>query len=282
MTLELRRTVPALALLAAALICPTASAELYPLWEAGAGATILQFPYYRGSDQSNTYVFPVPYFVYRGPFLKVDRQKVRGLFLKNDYVELDVSINGSPPVRSKDIRAREDMPDLDGAFEIGPSANIFLHRSADGRRRADLRLPVRSVFFTDLKHFEHGGWLAQPQLTFDLANQSGPRSWNLGLTAGVLIADARYHQYFYGVDSAFARPDRPAYQAHGGYAGTQFIASLSKRFDRFWVGGFMKYDNLSGAAFEDSPLVRTQSALSGGVALTWVFAISDEWVEASQ
>ena len=90
-----------------------ARADLYPLWEGGAGLTVLQFPYYRGSDQSDRYVFPVPYVVYRGPFLKVDRQKVRGLFFESEHGELDVSINGSPPVRSKEIRAREEAPARD-------------------------------------------------------------------------------------------------------------------------------------------------------------------------
>ncbi|MFA5939874.1 MAG: MipA/OmpV family protein [Sinimarinibacterium sp.] len=265
---------------AAIFLAAPARAELYPLWEAGAGLTVLQFPYYRGSDQSDRYVFPVPYVVYRGPFLKVDRQKVRGLFFESDYGELDVSINGSPPVRSRDIRAREGMPDLDGAFEIGPSANIFLAHSDDGHRRLDLRLPLRKVFFTDLKHIENGGWLAQPQVALDYS--AGPRRWNFGLTAGVLFGDARYHDYFYGVDSIYARPDRPAYQAHGGYAGAQLIASLSKRFEKFWFGSFVKYDNLAGADFDDSPLVRTRDAYSGGVAVTWVFAQSEELVEADQ
>jgi MipA family protein len=261
------------------LVAP-ARAERLPLWEAGAGLTVLQFPYYRGSDQSEHYLFPIPYFVYRGRFLKVDRQKVRGLFFESAYGELDVSINGSPPVRSRDVRAREGMPDLDGAFEIGPSANIFLSHSADGRRRLDLRLPLRKVFFTDLKHIDNGGWLAQPQVVLDYS--TGSRGWNFGLTAGALFGDARYHDYFYGVDNIQVRPDRPAYQAHGGYAGAQLIASLSKRFEKFWFGSFMKYDNLAGADFDASPLVRTREAYSGGVAFIWVFAQSEERVAADR
>jgi len=274
------RAALALSLLATATISPLAQAELFPRWEAGAGATVLNFPYYRGSDQAKTYLFPVPYFIYRGKFVQVDRQKVRGLFLRNEYGELDVSINGSPPVRSKDIRAREDMPDLDAAFEIGPSVNLFLYRSQDHKRGIDLRLPLRSVTVTDFHHLQNAGWLAQPQLVLDLQDQLGGRGWNFGLAAGLLFADQRYHHYFYGVDSAFARPDRPAYEAHGGYSGGQLVGSLTKRYDRWWVGGFMKYDNLTGAAFADSPLVRTRQAYSGGLAVVWVFSQSEERVEA--
>ena len=42
-----------------------------PLWEAGAGVAVIDFSDYRGSDERNTYVLPVPYFVYRGKFLKI-------------------------------------------------------------------------------------------------------------------------------------------------------------------------------------------------------------------
>ena len=271
-----------LPLLAAALLSPRAHAEPYPRWEAGAGATVLQFPYYRGSDQSATYLFPVPYFVYRGKYIQVERQKVRGLFLKNDYGEIDISINGSPPVRSKDIRARQGMPDLDAAFEIGPSLNAFLYSSDDRRLGLDLRLPLRSVFVTDLSHVRHAGWLAQPQIVLSMRDQENPSSWNLGVAAGLLFADSSYHHYFYGVDDAFANPDRPAYHARGGNAGSQLITSLTKRIDRWWIGGFMKYDSLSGAIFADSPLVKTKQAYSGGIAVVWVFAQSEERVQARE
>jgi outer membrane scaffolding protein for murein synthesis (MipA/OmpV family) len=40
-----------------------------PLWEAGLGIGAVTFPDYRGSDESQVYPVPVPYFVYRGKFL---------------------------------------------------------------------------------------------------------------------------------------------------------------------------------------------------------------------
>ncbi len=55
-------------------------AELKPLWEAGLGIGAVTFPDYRGSDRTQTYMLPVPYFVYRGEFLKADRNGLRGLF----------------------------------------------------------------------------------------------------------------------------------------------------------------------------------------------------------
>jgi outer membrane protein len=104
--------------------------------------------------------------------------------------------------------------------------------------------------------------------------------WNLGMLAGPLFADSKYHQYFYGVEPAFATPQRPAYSARGGYAGTQFVAALSKRYPGFWVGGFVRWDTLDGAVFADSPLVKTRQYFTAGLAVSWVFADSATRVEA--
>ncbi len=106
----------------------------------GIGATTL--PHYRGSDQSRTWVLPVPYLVYRGESLKVDDdRRLRGLF--GDRLELEFSLNGSPPAKNND--ARRGMPDLDATLEIGPSLNIALLRSKNAAEKLELRLPVRAV-----------------------------------------------------------------------------------------------------------------------------------------
>ena len=54
----------------------------------------------------------------------------------------------------------------------------------------------------------------------------------------------------------------------------QYLAALSKRIDRFWVGAFLRYDNLSGARFADSPLVRQKDYWAAGVAVSWIFGES--------
>lgn len=249
-----------------------------PLWEAGAGIGYVDFPDYRGSDERHRYVLPVPYLVYRGDFLKVDREKVRGLFFKNDYAELDVSLSASVPVKSSDNEARRGMPDLDPTFEIGPSLNFFLLRSDARKMYLDLRLPVRPVIATDFSHTRYVGYVFQPQLNLDVRDLGGHTGWNLGLAAGPIFGDKRYHDYFYGVSSAYATPTRPAYTARGGYAGSQFIAALSKRYPKYWVGGFVKWDTVQGAVFEDSPLVRKKQNITGGFAISWIFAESKETV----
>ncbi len=75
------------ALLAAGLSIAThCMAREEPLWEAGIGATALDFPHYRGSGQSRGYLLPFPYLVYRGDALKADRNGLRGIFMKTDDV----------------------------------------------------------------------------------------------------------------------------------------------------------------------------------------------------
>ena len=72
-----------LALAMAADDAALARADEKPLWEAGAGVAVLDFPDYRGSDERQTLVLPIPYLVYRGDFLKADRDSVRAQFYKD-------------------------------------------------------------------------------------------------------------------------------------------------------------------------------------------------------
>jgi hypothetical protein len=48
-----------------------------PLWEVGAGLFPSTFPAYRGSDDQQYYLLPFPYLVYRGNYLRVDREGLR-------------------------------------------------------------------------------------------------------------------------------------------------------------------------------------------------------------
>lgn len=257
-----------------------ARAEQLPLWEAGAGISVIGFPDYRGSDQRRSWVLPFPYIVYRGEFLKADERRIRGLFYKTDRFELDVSVNATVPVKSSENDARRGMPDLDPTLEIGPSLNFSLLRTDDRRTTLELRLPVRAAIATDFSRAEFAGWVFEPNLNFDVRDAFGYTGWKAGLLAGPVFADRRHNEYFYAVDPAFATAARPAYSPGGGYAGTQFIAAVSKRYRDFWVGGFARWDTLHHAVFDDSPLVRTNRYFAAGVAVAWVFGESKTTVEA--
>jgi len=259
-----------------------ARAELLPLWEVGVGVSVIDFPEYRGSAERRTWVLPFPYIVYRGDYLKADeRRGVRGLFFKTESVELDVSFNGTVPVKSSENAARQGMPDLDGTLEIGPSLNFSLMKSADRKTTLELRLPVRGVLASDFSYVDFVGWVFQPTLNVDTRDAFGYTGWKLGFLGGPVYSDGRYNRYFYAVDPAFATATRPAYSPGGGYGGAQFIAALSKRYRDFWIGGFAKWDTLNGAVFADSPLVTARQSWSGGIAIAWMVDESKARVETN-
>ena len=249
-----------------------------PLWELGLGVAALRLPDYAGSDQSRGYLLPLPYIVYRGTFLKADRDGARAVLFDSTRVKIDISAAGSTPARSNDNDARRDMPNLKGTFELGPNLNITLAGSPKERWKLDLRVPVRVAASIE-RSPKFVGTTLSPNLNLDIAGVGG--GWNLGVLTGPVFADRKYHSYFYGVDAAYATANRPAYEARGGYAGWRALAATSRRFGNAWVGGFVRYDNLSGAAFVDSPLVRRTSTLTFGFGVSWVLFTSSELVTSS-
>ena len=266
----------ALCLLAA----PAAAAEL-PLWELGAGIGAFALPDYRGADEARGYLLPVPYLVYRGKFLKSDRHGIRGTLFDSERLDLNLSVAASLPVDSSRNAARTGMPDLEPSLEFGPSLEIALWRAQDRRDVLALRLPLRAAFTLESSP-RAIGWVATPQLNLDLAGRGALAGWNLGLLAGPIYGSKRQHQYFYGVAPQFATATRPAYDAPGGYAGLQFLAAASRRFDGFWVGAFVRADTLSSAAFAASPLLKRDTYVAAGVGIAWVLGTSSQRVEAPE
>lgn len=273
------RVAPRCWLALAVIAWPVASpAEQKPLWEAGLGIGAMAFPDYRGSDEENVYPVPLPYFVYRGKFLKADREGLRGELFDKRYLELSFSMNATIPVSSDDNDARQGMPNLRPTLEFGPSLDVHLWRSSDTNMKLDLVMPLR-VPITLQSSPKALGWNFSPRLNLDIENIGGYEGWDFGVGAGPLFGAAKYHEYFYSVAPRFATAERRAYDARGGYSGTHFIAAISKRFPDYWVGAYLRYDNLSNAVFEDSPLVRQQNYLTGGLGIAWMIGKSKRMVE---
>lgn len=245
-----------------------------PLWELGLGIGAVSFRDYRGSDTTHAYPVPVPYFIYRGKFLQADRSGLKSKLLHQDRVELNVSLNATTPVRNN--ATRSGMPQLRPTVEIGPSLDVHLWRSEAKNVRLDVRLPVRVV--STVGRPGYIGWFFTPNVNLDFVNAGGFAGWNLGLLTGPLFAARRYNDYYYSVSTQYATADRPAYQASGGYAGTQVLASLTKRYPRFWTGAYLRYDTLSGASFENSPLVKSHNYWSAGIGIAWMLGHSSQLV----
>lgn len=255
------------------LACPAMAAEERPLWEVGAGVAAFSFPAYRGSDHTNNFLMPVPHFSYNGDFFKADRQGIRGSFFDSDRLDLTLSMALSAPASSKDVAVRAGMPDLNGTFEIGPEVDVTFWRSENRARFVKLLLPLRTGVTLESSP-KQIGWVFHPKLNFDITDIPGMPGWNLGTLAGPMFGDKRQHDYYYSVEAQYATAARPAYEAKSGYAGMQYLVALSKRFPKYWIGGFARYDNLSGASFEDSPLVRQKDYVAAGIAITWILGES--------
>jgi outer membrane scaffolding protein for murein synthesis (MipA/OmpV family) len=255
-------------------------AEQRPELELGVGVGMVNFPIYRGAEERRSWLLPVPYFDYNGDKLQINRDRLRSRLFRSDRIELDISVSGSVPVNSSDTTARKGMDDIDAILEVGPLLNVHLYYDERKQTNLDLRLPVRAVLPVRPYRIDHQGWIFQPALNLDLRNvwQSG---WNMGLQAALVYGDQGYTQYFYNVAPQFATATRPAYSTTGGYGGSQFTTALSRRKSGMWMGGFLRWDNLSGAVFEDSPLVTRKQAFSLGFAVSWILYSSEKMVEVS-
>ena len=246
-----------------------------PLWELGLGVAGVRFPDYRGSDQNSAYVLPLPFIAYRGRFLRADRDGARAIFFAGRQVVIDMSLSASVPSDSKNNDARRGMPDLPGSIEIGPNVNVELWQSAGRMFKLDLRLPVRQA--VTLEWPPRGiGLTFSPNLNLDIRGLDG--AWNIGLLAGPVFATARHHEHFYGVAPEFATATRPAYEAPGGYGGWRATAAVSRRLGNAWLGGFVRYDDVQGASFAPSPLVRRENNVTVGFGISWIFATSSQRV----
>jgi hypothetical protein len=218
-----------------------------PLWELGLGIAGFRFDDYRGSDHTNTYLLPLPFFAYRGPILRADREGARAVLFESSRFTVDVSLGASVPTKSKDDEARSGMPDLAGTFEIGPSFIVELWKSSSGKLKLDLSMPVREAITLERSPRAIG-------LTFSPNPEPRHRrpagKGNLGLLAGPLFARQPLPPVTSTASLPSSRPRAaPAYERPGGYAGWRATAAFSRRVGNAWLGAFLRYDELHGATF---------------------------------
>ena len=234
-------------------------------WELGIGVGALSIPHYRGSDQRQDYAAPIPYVRYNGEHLKVDREGGRYYFYDGQQFKLDLSATFNFPVDSDKDIARQGMPSLDAILEVGPRLQWRLWESSDQRLRLRLGAPLRVAI--NLSNANDEGLFFAPY--FQLRYYAGMET---ALSIGPMWASEKFHDYYYQVDNQFATIGRPTYDAKAGYSGFRITLTTSHRLSkRYWWGGFLRYDNLSGAAFVDSPLVKQKDSFMAGFVLAYIF-----------
>ncbi len=243
-------------------------AQEKPLWEIGVGVGGQYLPDYRGSDRYRAMATPFPMFRYRGDFLKVDDENVRGEFFNSDRVQLNISADTSLVIGADDNKLREGMPDLLPAFEVGPSLIVTL---SDDKTVGDwtLHLPLRIIGATDLTDAESVGLVFNPSIAYERKKWLG--DWNWLARFGLLFGDSDYHSYYYAVDSKYANEQRPAFDVDAGYSGAIFKLSLRKCIGQLWMGGTVRYDYLGNAEFTASPLLERENSFALTLAVGWFF-----------
>ncbi len=255
-----------------------AQASEQPLWEVGLGGAVVALNDYPGASSSHVYPLPFGYFLYNGKFLKSDRDGVRGLLVERPWVEFNVSAFLTAPVRNN--AARSGMPELRSTLELGPAVDFHLYRSESDRVRLDLNLPVRAAFTVAAPPRSIGA-VFEPNVSIDLKDLPHLAHWDLGLLAGPMFADARYHDYFYSVAAEYALASRPQYAAPGGYSGSRLVGAISRHYPKFRFAAYLRYDTLADASFVNSPLVERKHDWSGGFGVAWLVGRSKQMVDVA-
>jgi len=242
-----------------------------PLWEVGAVGVGVSQQAYPGSDAQVRRGLVLPYFFYRGKVLRADRDTTGLRAIKTDTYELDLGVAGAFGSSSDKIEARRGMPDLGTLIEFGPRLRWNLGAGPGGGSWRAV-LPLRGVF--DLSdRGAHRGMALEPELQFRRRAEAG---WSYTASVGAIFADQRLASTFYEVAPAYARADRPAYEARAGLVAWRLGAFATHRLDRDWrVFGFARLDTVAGAANRDSPLVRRQTGFTTGVGVSWTWLRSD-------
>ena len=239
-------------------------------WELGIGVAVLNIPLYPGSSQNKTYVVPVPHFLYRSENIEVDNG-LQATFFRTEKVRLDLSADFGVPVNSADSDVRVGMTDLDLVIQLGPSLEVTLDGGRFKPNHTRLEFPLRAAIATDFRSAEHVGWIFEPRLTFE-TRRPHKTGFAYLLSGGLRFSTEQYNDYYYEVSADFATPTRPVFDAKSGYSGLFVDAIANWRTDSLIYFAFVRYQNLSGAELEDSPLVEQNDYIFVGAGLTWVFA----------
>ena len=239
-------------------------------WQLGAGLASFNLNLYPGSADKKDYILPVPYFTLVTDKLEIDRG-TRGFLFKSDRIVLDVSADFGVPVDSDDSRARVGMPDLDTILQVGPSLEYLFTNLRRDMVDVRFELPLRAAIASDIKHTSNEGWLLEPRFSIEKRRmlKSGLA---MKFTLGVKYGTRDFHAYYYDVAPGFSTASRPAYVSEKGYGGSFASLRASWREGDWIWWTFLRYQNLNGAVFEDSPLVEQKGYYLIGVGFAWVFA----------
>lgn len=242
------------------------------LWEAGLLGTGITHPAYPGAKEHTNLLLALPYVIYRGEYLRVDRGNIGVRALKTPRSELDVGFAAAPGSRASDVEARRGMDDLGILLEFGPRLKINLGEETGDRRGSRIQLALRGVFDAT-NYFSYHGIALEPQWVKDMRL---PGQWITSFSLGAVYGDQKLVDTFYRVAPGEATPARPTYDAKIGLIALRaglFASRLLTPDVRFF--SYLRLDSVQGSANHGSPLVKRDYGWSAGVGLAWMLARSE-------
>jgi len=252
-----------------------AEKDALPQWEAGLWVGGLSVPDYRGSSETRAYILPLPYFIYRSERLQVNRRGVKGLLYQSENVHINMGGQLNLPVDSDKNAARAGMADLDAALSVGPTLHYKVYQKTS--YKLSFRFPVQTVFSTDIRHIKYRGFTFNPSVFLSRKKAQ----WNSHISLAFLFSTRPYNEYYYNVSENDARPNRARYQAKSGYGGISLTLITQRKFKKYSIGGFARYENLSGATYKESPLVTKVDNVTVGLYITYQLAKSQRLIRSS-
>lgn len=225
------------------------------LWEWRIAAFGRYGPSYPASDELQVNVVPLPIPIYRGRFLRLfedSENPIRGRVFERDRIKLDLDFDLTFPADSDDIDVRTGMPDLDLMLQAGPELDFQFVRQEFLKGRWHLAMQARGAVSFDGLDPSYRGLTFSSEFRY-IAQLTSRDEFKFRITP--TAATSEYMEYYYQVDPQFAAPGRPAYNAKGGYLGTDFTWNWNREFTKklsVWVGARLSL--YSGATNKNSPL----------------------------
>jgi len=225
------------------------------LWEWRIAAFARYGPSYPASEESQVNVVPLPIPIYRGKFLRLfedSENPIRGKVFERDRIKLDLDFDLTFGSDSDDIDARIGMPDLDFLVQAGPELDLQFTRQDFLKGRWHLALQTRAAASFDGLDPSWRGMTFSSEFRY-IAQVTSRDEFKFRITPS--WATTEYMKYYYQVDPEFAAPGRQAFNAKGGYLGTDFTWNWNRQFTEklsVWFGARLGVH--SGAKNRNSPL----------------------------
>ena len=234
-------------------------------WALGIGIGTYSVPDYPGSSHIKQFTAPIPYVHYQGPHIKLADGKISSLIFKSNKLLIDMSIDGTPPVKSKNNSARNGMPDLDPVLELGPEFSYYFWKN--NKSKLYLSLPIHYGFALNKNGIQTISWSSNPRLKFNFKRGF----WKLKLGVGPVYASRQHHDFYYSIALNETNTQRHTYQSDGKFGGLRYSLGLQMKRSHFKYDAYIRYNELKNADFSNSPLLKNKHDVLGAMAITWVF-----------